>query len=69
MSITTPYQFGQQAYSNDAMRAPALDAEFLKAHVADNQVGESVGVLAEWLRGYDDAHQADLREQFPEMYK
>jgi hypothetical protein len=59
MSKITAYEFGKIAYENN-ISAPAFHKDFLDAHIAGLQVGESIYKFKEWSAGWKDANKKHL---------
>lgn len=64
----TPTEHGKAAFTKNATRAPYLDEPFMNNHVDGRIVGSAAPLLKEWLQGWDDAQEVQLRINFPEMY-
>ncbi|QGZ16021.1 hypothetical protein Kuja_0300 [Vibrio phage vB_VchM_Kuja] len=67
--MKTNYQIGVEAFINGCKRSFALDVN-MSDKLFGREVGDPVNIetMNEWYRGWDAAHEAAMRGQFPDIY-
>jgi hypothetical protein len=63
----TAFQFGYEAFAAK-IQCAAHDQAFMDMHIKGLKVGETEPLSSEWSKGYVEAQEKYLKENFPEMY-
>ena len=62
----TAYELGKKAYSNEIFHACHDESVLeLLGGVGENK---NIQILEDWNRGNNDANEARLKEEYPELY-
>lgn len=56
MKTLTAYEFGKLAFEKGIRCAPAMDREFLEAHIKGLPVGGGAKLMKQWIKGWTEAN-------------